>query len=60
MPTLIVVNNAKEWPFDIPGVEVVSARRYLEQLTASGKAEVTPRYGAAGRPENRYRWLARG
>lgn len=41
------------------GISRVSARRYLEQLTASGKAEVTPRYGAAGRPENRYRWLAR-
>lgn len=42
------------------GISRVSARRYLEQLVASGKAEVTPRYGAAGRPENRYRWLARG
>lgn len=31
MPTLIVVNNAKEWPFDIPGVQVVEARAYLTQ-----------------------------
>lgn len=29
MPVLIVVNNTKEWPFDIPGVEVVDARSYL-------------------------------
>lgn len=31
MPTLIVVNNAKEWSFDIPGVQVVDARSYLTQ-----------------------------
>lgn len=31
MPTLIVVNNAKEWPFEIPGVQVVEARSYLTQ-----------------------------
>src|SRR5436309_3302277 len=31
MPIIIVVNNTKEWPFDIPGVEVVSARAYLTQ-----------------------------
>lgn len=29
MPTLIVVNNTKEWPFTIKGVEVVSAKTYL-------------------------------
>ena len=29
MPALIVVNNSKEWPFHIPGVEVVDARTYL-------------------------------
>lgn len=29
MPTLIVVNNPSEWPFDIAGVEVVDARGYL-------------------------------
>jgi len=39
------------------GVSRVSARRYLEHLVATGRARVTPRYGAAGRPENRYRWI---
>lgn len=29
MPTLIVVNNVKEWPFHLPDVEVVDARGYL-------------------------------
>lgn len=29
MPILIVVNNPKDWPLDIPGVEVVSSRAYL-------------------------------
>lgn len=37
------------------GMSRVSARRYLEHLVASGRAEVNPRYGSAGRPENRYR-----
>ncbi|GHH69839.1 response regulator [Promicromonospora soli] len=37
------------------GMSRVSARRYLEQLVAEGYAQVTPRYGATGRPENRYR-----
>ncbi len=31
MPTLLVVNNTKEWAFDIPGVDVVNARQYLTQ-----------------------------
>jgi glutathione synthase/RimK-type ligase-like ATP-grasp enzyme len=31
MQILIVVNNSSEWPFDIPGVEVVDARTYLTQ-----------------------------
>jgi response regulator of citrate/malate metabolism len=35
----------------------VSARRYLEYFTEGGKAEVTLRYGGAGRPERRYRWV---
>ena len=38
------------------GLSRVSARRYLEHLTATGRASVTLRYGAAGRPERRYRW----
>ena len=29
MPTLVVVNNPKSWPFAIPGVEVVEAKAYL-------------------------------
>jgi glutathione synthase/RimK-type ligase-like ATP-grasp enzyme len=29
VPILIVVNSVKEWPFHIPGVEVVDARSYL-------------------------------
>jgi response regulator of citrate/malate metabolism len=37
------------------GMSRVSARRYLEHLVAEGYAQVTPRYGATGRPENRYR-----
>jgi response regulator of citrate/malate metabolism len=33
----------------------VSARRYLEYFTETGRAEVTLRYGGTGRPERRYR-----
>ena len=39
------------------GVSRVSARRYLEHLVAEGHARVAPKYGASGRPENRYLWL---
>lgn len=39
------------------GLSRVSARRYLEHLAAMGLAQVTPRYGTAGRPENGYRWM---
>jgi response regulator of citrate/malate metabolism len=42
---------------DQVGVSRVSARRYLEHLVTEGRARVTPRYGATGRPENRYQWL---
>ena len=38
------------------GLSRVSARRYLEYLVAQGSVRLTPRYGAAGRPENRYLW----
>lgn len=41
------------------GVSRVSARRYLEHLVARGQADVVPRYGGAGRPENRYRATGR-
>lgn len=42
------------------GLSRVSARRYLEHLAASGAARVRPRYGAAGRPEHGYLWVASG
>lgn len=38
------------------GLSRVSARRYLEHLARDGRAELTLKYGAAGRPEHRYRW----
>ncbi|AMW14305.1 two-component system response regulator [Streptomyces qaidamensis] len=42
----------------LTGVSRVSARRYLEYFHGTGSAEVSLRYGAAGRPERRYGWLA--
>ncbi|MER7486329.1 response regulator [Streptomyces sp. NPDC126497] len=44
----------------LTGVSRVSARRYLEHFHAVGAVEVSLRYGAAGRPERRYRFLGRG
>ncbi|WP_219463944.1 response regulator [Nonomuraea rhizosphaerae] len=41
----------------IAGLSRVSARRYLEYLCVAGRAELRPRYGTAGRPEHRYRWI---
>ncbi|HKW78084.1 MAG TPA: response regulator [Candidatus Limnocylindria bacterium] len=41
------------------GVSRVTSRRYLDHLARSGIVEVTMRYGTAGRPEHRYRWLTR-
>jgi response regulator of citrate/malate metabolism len=41
----------------LAGVSRVSARRYLEHFHALGSAEVSLRYGMAGRPERRYRFL---
>jgi response regulator of citrate/malate metabolism len=38
------------------GISRVSARRYLEHLNETGKAEVRLRYGEVGRPERRYAW----
>ena len=38
------------------GLSRVSARRYLEHLAECGRAELSLRYGAAGRPQHRYRW----
>jgi hypothetical protein len=31
--TLVVVSNPKDWPFDIPGVQVVGAKTYLTEST---------------------------
>jgi two-component system CitB family response regulator len=42
---------------ELAGLSRVSARRYLEYLCAAGRAELRPRYGTAGRPEHRYRWI---
>ncbi|WP_036373152.1 response regulator [Micromonospora sp. ATCC 39149] len=41
---------------DRVGISRVSARRYLEHFSDTGRAEVSLRYGVAGRPERRYRW----
>jgi len=41
------------------GLSRSSTRRYLEHLVTVGSAEVKHRYGVAGRPERRYRLLAR-
>jgi response regulator of citrate/malate metabolism len=38
------------------GISRVSARRYLEYFCTTGKAEVSLKYGATGRPERRYHW----
>ncbi|WND38990.1 response regulator [Streptomyces sp. BB1-1-1] len=40
----------------LTGVSRVSARRYLEYFHTVGSAEVSLRYGVAGRPERRYRF----
>ena len=39
---------------ELAGISRVSARRYLEHLTETGRAEVRLRYGEVGRPERRY------
>ncbi|PFG39029.1 response regulator of citrate/malate metabolism [Georgenia soli] len=39
---------------ELAGISRVSARRYLEHLTDTGRAEVRLRYGEVGRPERRY------
>ncbi len=36
MPILIVVEKPEDWPLDVPGVEVVPARRYLTDPEYSG------------------------
>jgi len=41
------------------GLSRVSTRRYLDWLVATGQADLQMRYGAAGRPQHRYRWLGK-
>ena len=36
MSNLIVVNNPRDWPLDIPGVSVVPARAYLTDPAYGG------------------------
>jgi two-component system CitB family response regulator len=64
-PTLdAVIEALKASPEDVSaagmavllGLSRVSARRYLEYLEINGFVRLTPRYGVAGRPENRYEW----
>jgi response regulator of citrate/malate metabolism len=38
------------------GMSRVTSRRYLDHLARSGIVDVAMRYGAAGRPEHRFRW----
>jgi response regulator of citrate/malate metabolism len=40
------------------GISRGTARRYLDYLATVGTVELSLRYGAAGRPEHRYRWAA--
>lgn len=40
------------------GLSRVTARRYLDHLVRGGTVELSMRYGSAGRPEHRYRWLS--
>ncbi|MFD5099856.1 response regulator [Streptomyces albidochromogenes] len=39
------------------GISRITARRYLEHLVATGRAERAPQYGQVGRPELHYRWI---
>jgi len=64
-PTLQLVTDVlRQADGDLSAVEVaeraglsrVAARRYLEHLTQTDRAILSLRYGAAGRPEHRYRW----
>ncbi|WP_328302659.1 response regulator [Streptomyces sp. NBC_00435] len=42
---------------EVAGISRITARRYLEHLVDTGRADRTPRYGQVGRPELNYRWL---
>lgn len=61
----LVADTLREADEDLSAVDVseragiarVTARRYLEHLCTEGRAELRLRYGSAGRPEHRYRWV---
>ncbi|MFF8830004.1 response regulator [Streptomyces sp. NPDC015131] len=40
------------------GISRITARRYLEHLVDTGRAERSPQYGQVGRPELHYRWVS--
>jgi len=42
---------------DATGMSRVTSRRYLDHLARGGLVEIAMRYGNAGRPEHRYRWM---
>jgi two-component system CitB family response regulator len=42
------------------GLSRPTAQRYLADLAAAGRVDVTLRYGTAGRPEHRYAWRGGG
>ncbi|MFD5424055.1 response regulator [Streptomyces sp. NPDC127084] len=42
------------------GISRITARRYLEHLVSTGRADRSPQYGQIGRPELQYRWLPSG
>jgi response regulator of citrate/malate metabolism len=62
----LIANAMRDSPDDLSaeecaeriGLSRVSTRRYLEHFVTAGKAEVRLRYGSAGRPQRRYRWIA--
>lgn len=65
-PTLgVVVETLRDADDEVTAVVVAeragisrgTARRYLEYLESLGSVELSLRYGSAGRPEHRYRWL---
>jgi response regulator of citrate/malate metabolism len=67
-PTLeLVVRCLQDHPETVSALEVAdgtgvsrgTARRYLEYLESQGRASLELRYGAAGRPEHRYRLVDR-
>lgn len=52
-PTGVTASAAAE----TVGISRITARRYLEHLVTTGRAERTPQYGQIGRPELQYRWV---